>query len=283
MMRSLAVTGRQYLQSTMDVESWGPFRWRFLAEGDSWMDRSSPFIAALPDFLAQEMNRRGEAVLIINIAAAGDTLRRITSVLQGEFGFWLRQFRYDAILLSAGGNDFIDAALDPGPGQGILRDTTGQSPPSDGSACIDPRALAQLVDSYLNPNFGVLYDAVRGSTDNAATPMFLNCYDTPTARDAPAAPNVGPWLCTAYNKNGIAPELWPTLTAALFADVRNTVEAWTAGREALVAVPTSGVLTPAAPGTTDGSGDWANEIHPNRSGWRKLAAVWAQALLARLG
>ncbi|WHZ12378.1 MAG: hypothetical protein OJF60_002819 [Burkholderiaceae bacterium] len=282
-MRSLAVTGRQYLQRTTDVESWGPFRYRFLAEGDSWMDRSSPLIAALPDFLAQEMNRRGEAVLIINIAAAGDTLRRIASVLQGEFGFWLGQFRYDAILLSVGGNDFIDAALDPDPGQGILRDMPGLPPPADGSACVAPQALATLVDGYLNPNFTVLYDAVRSGALNAATPLFLNCYDTPTARDAPAAPNVGPWLFTAYNKNGIAPELWPQLTAALFDDIEQTIAGWTTGRDAIFAVPTRGVLTPAAPGTTDGSGDWANEIHPNRSGWRKLAAAWAADLLSRLG
>ncbi|MBS0317189.1 MAG: hypothetical protein JSR49_08700 [Proteobacteria bacterium] len=282
-MRSLAVTGRQYLQSTTDVESWGPFRYRFLAEGDSWMDRSSPFIPALPDFLAQEMNRRGEAVLIIDLAASGDTLRRITDVMQGEFGFWLRQFRYDAILLSAGGNDFIDAALDPGPGQGILRDMSGLPPPADGGICVAPQALAKLVDGYLNPNFAVVYDAIRSSADNAATPIFLNCYDTPTARNAPAAPNVGPWLCTAYDKNGIAPALWPTLTAALFDDIEQTIAGWAAGRDAIHPVPTRGVLTPAALGTTDGSGDWANEIHPSRSGWRKLAAVWAADLLARLG
>lgn len=281
-MRSLAVTGRQYLQSTTEVESWGPFRYRFLAEGDSWMDRSSPFIPALPDFLAQEMNRRDEAVLIIDLAASGDTLRRITGMMQGEFGFWLRQFRYDAILLSAGGNDFIDAALDPGPGQGILRDMSGLPPPADGAACVAPEALAKLVDGYLNPNFAVIYDAIRRSADNAATPIFLNGYDTPTARNAPAAPNVGPWLYTAYNKNGIAPALWPTLTAALFDDIERTITGWAAGRNAVYPVPTRGVLTPAAPGILDGSGDWANEIHPSRSGWRKLATVWATELLARL-
>ena len=35
---------------------------------------------------------------------------------------------------------------------------------------------------------------------------------------------------------------------------------------------------PAAAGTTGSSGDWANEIHPNAAGWKKLAKVWATAL-----
>jgi hypothetical protein len=34
-------------------------------------------------------------------------------------------------------------------------------------------------------------------------------------------------------------------------------------------------LIPAAPGTTGDSNDWDNEIHPNRSGYKKLAATWA--------
>jgi hypothetical protein len=34
-------------------------------------------------------------------------------------------------------------------------------------------------------------------------------------------------------------------------------------------------MLPSAPGTTGDSNDWENEIHPNRGGYRKLAATWA--------
>jgi len=28
--------------------------------------------------------------------------------------------------------------------------------------------------------------------------------------------------------------------------------------------------------------DWANEIHPNKSGWKKQSTVWANELLSKL-
>ena len=52
------------------------FKYRFLAEGDSWMDRSSMFETSLLQQLVQTMDARGEEVLIINLAMFGETLRR---------------------------------------------------------------------------------------------------------------------------------------------------------------------------------------------------------------
>ena len=281
-MTSLAVTALQYRQNPPDVEGQGPFRYRLLAEGDSWMDKSGPALGALPQFLAEEMNRQRQSVLIINISTAGDTLRRITHVMQGEFGWWLDQFRYDGILLSAGGNDFIDAARDPGPGRGILRDMAGQALPGDGYDCVNQQALAKLIGRYLKPNFATVYGAIRSHPLNAATPIFLNSYDTPTARNAPAAPGTGPWLYAAYTKNHIDERLWPALTEGIFRDIEQTIGGWCTGRSQVYAVPTNGVLTAAPPATSGSRGDWANEIHPNKSGWRKLARVWAQELASRL-
>ena len=282
-MASITKTGQDYLRDASGVEALGPFTARFLAEGDSWMDRSTLVSGSLPEYLAREMNRRHRSDLIINIATAGDTLRRITDVMQGDFAWWLRQFRYDAILFSAGGNDFIDAAVDPDPGDGILRHMAGEPLPADGYACVNSAAVATLVNDYLNPNFDTVYRAIRSSTKNASTPIFLNCYDTPTARDAPALRGVsGPWLYRAYKKNAIDETLWPSLTAGLFRDIQQTIEAWCIGRTGVYAVPTVGILTPAPSGTPGNRADWANEIHPNKSGWRKLARVWAQELASRL-
>jgi hypothetical protein len=200
-------------------------------------------------------------------------------MMKGDFVWWLRQFEYQGILFSAGGNDFIDAARDPDPGKGLLRDLRGQPAPDNASDCIRHEALTQLVDDYLNPNFDLIYQAVRNSSNNANTPIFLNCYDTPTARDAPAVRGfAGPWLYTAYTKNGIAPTLWDDLTTELFRHVLDTVNGWTAGRIGIFAIPTSGLLQKAAAGTTGESGDWINEIHPNPNGWKKQAAEWVKHL-----
>ena len=257
------------------------FRWRFLAEGDSWMDRSAVVSPSLPHYLAREFDRRGESALIVNLAQFGDTMRRIGSVVEGEFASWVDFLHVDAILLSAGGNDFIDAARDPGPGQGLLRDLRHAPPPAQGRDCLRADALASLVTDYLDPNFARLVDAVRGSAKNAATPIFLNNYDTPTARPAPATAGGRTWLHEAYTANGIPEALWPGLTAAVFNELQAAIAGWQIGRDGLHGVPTDDTLTPAAPGSTGCNGDWLNEIHPNARGWRKLASVWADAVLLR--
>lgn len=280
-MPSVTVTGKEYLRNASKIEAQGPFTRRFLAEGDSWMDRSSATVPSLPWFLAEEMNRRHQTHLIINISTAGDTLRRITDVMQGEFAWWLNQFAYDGVLFSAGGNDFIDASRDPPPGQGLLRDMAGQPLPAQPSDCVDPAALDTLVNTYLKPNFAAIYGAIRSHSLNAATEIFLNGYDTPLARNAPAGFGVGPWLYTAYRKNSIDPVLWPGLTASLFAQIESTVQGWCVGRRQIHAVPTSGVLTPAQD-VAGSSGDWQNEIHPNRGGWRKLAKIWVPVINTHL-
>lgn len=275
---SVAVYGHEYNLHSDKINDMGPFDKTYLAEGDSWMDRSSLTQLSLPYYLAMEANARGRSVLIINVAKAGDTMRNISSVMQGEFMWWLKQFTYNGILFSAGGNDFIDAARDAPPGKGLLRDMTGQPLPADGYECVEPAALSALVKNYLDPNFDKLAKAIRASTQNGNTPVYLNCYDTPTARNARAAPDIGPWLYTAYQKNHIDSSLWLALTAGIFRDVKQTVTGFALRNANVSTVPTTGVLSPAAENTTGSSGDWANEIHPNASGWAKLAKVWADEL-----
>jgi GDSL-like Lipase/Acylhydrolase family len=278
-MTSVVITGRRYLTNPREAERFGPFGHTFLAEGDSWMDASAWNQGSLPEFLVRAYNRRNRSNLVINISTSGHTLTRIVDMMNGEFAWWLNQFAYDGILLSAGGNDFIDAARDTPAGQGLLHDMQGQPLPADGYACVNQGALRTLVDDYLNPNFAAIHQAVRRSRKNAQTPIWLNSYDTPTARDAPAIRNLsGPWLYAAYTKNHIDPTLWPSLTAGLFADIKQTIEGWAAGRDDVHVVPTTGLLMPAAAGSTGDSNDWVNEIHPNDSGWRKQAEAWVAQL-----
>lgn len=276
-MPSVVCTGHEYLGRSTEIEAKGPFKYRLLADGDSWMDRSSLVVPSLPFFLAQEMDNRDLPVLIINLAIAGSELRQLVDVMKGDFVWGLQQFSYDAILLSAGGNDFIDAARDPDPGQGLLLNMAGQPLPGDGYACVNPAAKG-LLENYLNTDFKQLMQAIRDDSRNQGTPVFVNCYDTPVARNAPAGPGIGPWLYTAYSKNGIDPSLWPALTQGMFNDISAVIHGWSAFDDNLHVVPTTGVLDRADPNSSGSSGDWANEIHPNASGWTKEARVWATAL-----
>lgn len=260
-----------------------------LCEGDSWMDRSSLAQLSLPWALAKIFSGPdGKRGLFINLSRFGDTIRHIGDCLNDDFLQWLTTelpFRFDALLFSAGGNDFIDAALDPPPGQGILRDVRGAGPGLTPDDCFDTAGVATLVRDYLDPNFDKLYRTVRNSTRHADIPILLNRYNTPVARPAPAMSGLGPWLSRAYEKNGIPPMLWPGVTQRLFDKVDGSVTGWAQapGRQGVVLVPTNSVpLVPAAAGSKGSSGDWLNEIHPNKSGWTKLAAAWQPELAAVL-
>ncbi len=256
------------------------FKYRFLVEGDPWMDRSSPTKPSLLQQLAPEFDAQKEDALFINLSHFGDTMRRIRDCMGHEFKLWLKtQFRwkFHAILLSVGGNDFVDAARDTDPGQGILKNLAGQPVPPSGHDCVRRDAVADLVNQWLDPSFRDLYNLVQGS-QYADIPIFLNGYDTPTARNAPASTGGRTWLFEAYNKNNIPEPLWPDLTGSIFKDIETTVADWTVGRPNVHLVPTVGKLIPAAAGSVGSNADWLNEIHPNRSGWGKLAPVWRRAI-----
>ncbi len=279
-MSSLVIYGNEFdgqLENGLSPEF---FKYRILAEGDSWMDRSAMFHTSLLQSLAPAMDATGDEVLIINLAMFGDTMRRIGDCAGADFRLWVNtqfSWKFDAILLSAGGNDFIDAARDPGPGQGILSDLALGPVPAMGRDCLKPAAVSALVNQYLNPSFAALYQVIQSSR-HANVPIFLNNYDTPTARPAPAFAGGRSWLADSYAKNHIPNALWPDLTAAIFDQVQSTIAGWATGRGNLFLVPTRGTLVPAAEGTTGSDGDWLNEIHPNATGWDKLAVVWQQAL-----
>ncbi len=265
----------RYLEQGLAPEQ---FAYRFLVEGDSWMDRSSATSASLPVYLADAMSAGGDDVLIINLAMFGDTMRRIGECLNDRFFQWITtafNWKFDAILLSAGGNDFIDAAREPDPGQGILKNMLGLPPPASQVDCIHLDALTRLVTQYLDPNFTKLYDTVQASR-HVDVPIFLNNYDTPTARNAPAFRGGRAWLFEAYTKNHIPEALWAGLTARIFDDLQTTIAGWAQGRPSLQVVPTDGVLARAD--TAGNNGDWLNEIHPNKVGWRKLATVWRDTI-----
>lgn len=277
-MTSVVITGKRYISHPDEADKHAPFAKTYLAEGDSWMDASAAVLGSLPYFLTQEFNKRGKTNLIINISTAGQSLQRIEKTMQGDYVWWLKQLPYDGILFSAAGNDFIDAARDSDAGKGLLRNMAGEPLSADGYECVRKKALEDLT-KYLNINFESMYKVLRASTKNSAAPMYLNCYDTPTARNAPAIPGlVGPWLYKAYVKNGIDPLLWPSLTQGLFKDIKAVVEGWSSGRTGVKEVPTTNSLTVAAPNTKGSEADWKNEIHPNSKGWRKQAAIWADLL-----
>jgi lysophospholipase L1-like esterase len=284
-MASVVMYGNEYFGQIDNGLTPAHFKYRFLVEGDSWMDRSSMFHTSLLQCLAPEFDAENDDVMFVNVSMFGDTMRRMGSQATGDFASWLNDdlgWKFDAVLLSAGGNDFIDAARDPAAGLGILKDFNHQPQPASGHGCIDRNAVGELVTRWLDPNFKRLYEVVRRSRYHADIPIFLNNYDTPTARYAPAFTGGRSWLEEAYNTNHIPKHMWPDLTDSIFNDVQTTIAGWTFGRSKVFTVPTDGVLTPSAAGSTGSDADWLNEIHPNAAGWAKLAKIWHATLKTTL-
>lgn len=258
------------------------YGWHLLAEGDSWFSYGSFLGNNLIDQL-----RLSRGTLVTKTATPGDTLDHMVdwwrdsnfpSLIHGG-SHGNRAWKFDAILLSGGGNDLIDAVGGRHADQRILRQTRAAAPPPTVLDCIHEPAW-DLFEAYLRANFRAVSDFVAGSPLNAATPIFAHTYDFPTARDAGAGLGNGPWLIKALRAHAIPPPLWTPLVDELFTRLAGVIR--TLNLPNVHVVDTAGTLVRALPGETGNSHDWRNEIHPNARGYRKLAHLWRQVIESRL-
>lgn len=255
---------------------WNGYQRHFLAEGDSWFT-----LAALPGGnLLQELHLDRPA-MIVNTAYPGDELSNIVEWRDNrDFVSLLAKPRFDytwdAILLSAGGNDLIAAASTQG---GLLK-----------KPAADPMVLENWINRdslqkflrYVKANMECIVE-LRDSPDSAnkGIPIFAHTYDYPTARPAPArlldGPAIsGPWLYDAYVKIGLPHALWVPMTETLIDALADTLLGMNLAN--VHVIDTRGVMARAEEGTTGNSGDWLNEIHANRNGRKKLAHRWQDVL-----
>lgn len=231
-----------------------------LAEGDSWFCFGSAFGNGMLDQL-----QLADRALVTNLAAPGDTLARMAH-WRGRQAFrqlvhGSRAWRFDAILLSAGGNDLIDAL------------PTLVKPGLDAADCVNEWGWASFSHG-LRRSFRELAEFVEASTHNETTPIYVHTYDLPTPRFAPALPGIGPWIAPTLRR--IDRELWLPLTALLFERLGNVIR--TLGLVNVWTVDTAGRCTPAAADTSGESGDWLNEIHPTAQGYSRLCKAWQEVL-----
>lgn len=264
------------LSQPSGVLGWNDFEHRFLAEGDSWFT-----LAALPGGnLLQELSL-DRSSLIVNTAYPGDTLSHIVD-WRGNRDFVnllaVPKFasKWDAVLLSAGGNDLIDAALSP---NGIVQKPVGAAVTVEN--CIN-QASMDAFERYMRANLESVV-ALRDSPDspNKGIPIFVHTYDYPTARPAPAkllgtVGVFGPWLHKAYTRHQVPDEVWAPLTDHLMDRLAAVLNGLNLPN--VTVIDTRGTLDRAVMGDPGNSGDWLNEIHANVGGRRKLARKWAERL-----
>jgi hypothetical protein len=261
------------------------FRWVFLAEGDSWLSYGSTRL----DNLLSSLDLPDPAC-VLNIAQPGDTLRRMHETTRNrEFYFYLRNKggrRWSAIFLSGGGNDMIDALWDERQQRSHLLvrpDNPASIDQTNLRTVIDDDALNALA-SFIRINVAqVVVEGRDGSGGNSiGVPLFLHTYALMQPRDAPVRRlGSGPWLSPACRWLGIHPALWLDLSRLLLEELAACLRSIDLPNVHVIdTFHRTATLIPAAPGTTGNSNDWDNEIHPNRHGYRKLAATWAEDIAA---
>lgn len=232
----------------------GDFGRHYACEGDSW----ASFGSVLGNGIVHALEFP-ERVLITSLAAPGDTLRNMATRNEA-LAHVTNNWALDGLLLSAGGNDLIDALPH------MVR--AGNTP----RACIDWAAWRVFVQT-LHDHFDKVVALVDGRC-----PVYIHTYDFPTPRPAGAVNlpglRVGPWLLPAL---AFVPEgLRLAASDLLFKSLRTALLMV----QGVTVVDTAGTLDRALMGATGESGDWINEIHPTRAGYRKLAPVWERALAA---
>jgi lysophospholipase L1-like esterase len=243
---------------------------RLLAEGDSWFT-----LGGLPTSNLLFSTKFDGSTIIVNCGSPGDTIKNMGQIssnpnlrksMSKRFGY-----RWDAILLSGGGNDLIDDADD------IIRRSTGS--PTDPAAYCNEDRLMKTLERVKQGYRNIIELRDENGSSCAGKPVITHTYDWVTPRNAPArfvfVPLLGPWLYTALKTARVPQDQWNPVSDYLLSRLGDSITSLTRGADKLPdfhVVNTQGTLERAASGTVQDSGDWMNEIHPNSRGCEKIAA-----------
>ncbi|OGA04036.1 MAG: hypothetical protein A3I00_02750 [Betaproteobacteria bacterium RIFCSPLOWO2_02_FULL_64_12] len=240
---------------------------RFLGEGDSWFSYNAvPHSANV-----LEQIHLPAPCVVLTLAQPGDTIRHMGAIASNPM---LRRYladrnfasNWNAILLSGGGNDLIDAV------EGIIVAGSGTNP--DG--WINRTALADTLRTIENGYAEIVTARDAPGSASAGKPIVVHTYDYPTPNNTPATflgvPAIGPWFWKRFEALGVADQrLRTAITDYVLSRLAETLLGLATRFANFRVIDTRGTLIRAAFGATGNSNDWLNEIHPNSAGYRKIA------------
>lgn len=243
-----------------------------LSEGDSWF--STPLYYNLVDWLevrapnAVFMRMENSGDLALDMFSGGN-LRSISSRLKA--------FEFDVLLLSAGGNDFVDR---------FLRDAFKNSAPMSPEAALERVVTTGRYEEVLRAYQRMLDAAFKARPSLC---VITHSYDYPRLMGEPAELSVeqiglvalfkrsiGDWI-TKYVRHVLATEALQRefakrLIDAFFERVLTPLK--TQYGDSLDVVDFRGLLTQ--------DEQWNDEMHPSGAGFEDLARVFRAALRAAL-
>jgi lysophospholipase L1-like esterase len=274
---------------------------RILAEGDSWFSIGTlnlPAASNVPFKL--EMKK---TTIIVNCAYPGDTLAHMVDWAGDPYFDRLLckpnfQMPWEGILISAGGNDLIDAARveavdaqsNPVPANRRLFLTADEIAANAGGTNPDrfiSPAGWQAFATYLQANFDALVKR-RDSGVNRHVPICLHTYVAPIVRPAGTLFNSQGWLYPSLKSYGIDGQDAQDVSDLIFGKLRKLLLdldcSQPGGLPHVHVFDSAGItsIIPAVPGHTGSSNDWVNEIHLTPAGYAKVGAAmgpWLETIV----
>jgi hypothetical protein len=271
---------------------------RFLAEGDSWFTLGTLTLGQGTNVLLELQFKQRNAVM--SWAYPGHTLRHMVDGINDQDfdrALWNRtggNFAsfWEGIIVSAGGNDLIDAAGVPPSLRGrpvpprqrlFLTAAEAAALPGAGPLQRISEEGWSTLTHHLLDNFRVLVER-RSRGPSSDSPLFLHTYAVPAPRPVGAGPGSRGWLHPAMQAYGIPlPDMVPICTE-LFGRLRSFLLSLDHASGSPDALPQVHVfdsarlvdIVPAVPGAPGSSGDWVNEIHLTAAGYRKMGPAFGK-------
>ena len=249
------------------------------AEGDSWFDKFTPVGLRGTNLL--DALRAPFLTAVVDVAHIGDEIHEMVSGRQErQTRTLMRYFRFDAILLSAGGNDL--RAL-------FEREFVERTRPWTKPEVMELVHRSRHRDFFLPviQDIGRFFDLRDDSALNGSTPILLHGYDYLQPRPAGAQVfagtrlGTGPWLYPMLRRANLDAVQMRAVADAVIDELNEQLEDFCATRSNVTFIDQRGLLTPAAPGTEGRNNDWMDEIHPADRGYAKLARQRWDVLLAQ--
>lgn len=218
-----------------------------LCEGDSWFS-----FGGLTSNLLMAMDHPD--TLLVSCAHPGDTLRNMASM--GNEPLWMMLsprfgVKWDAVYLSAGGNDLL---------ADVGRLLNGDN--------LDRELLAIALDA-IYMGYWRIVSTIREHHD---CPIHAHTYDYPVSDPRGGWFRSGPWIGDRLEAAGIERHRHDGIIAALIDGLATTLHAM----DGLTIHDTRGTLERGRWGMFGRQKHWANEIHASPLGYRLLASKWNQ-------
>lgn len=230
-----------------------------ISEGDSWFSYPlHPNVVSVLDTRAQRrlsllrLERSGQEFLAILTGKQKAKLRR-----------QLKRYPVQALLLSGGGNDIVEEHL-----RLLLKDK--EPPNTPWQQCID---MARLDNRLMQ--LELAYQEVVDIRDdvNPGCVIYTHGYDRaiPTGKGVKIGPiRRGPWLKPFLERRKIIDPVDQRNVVHFLIDRFNEMQQRVeAANDRVVFIDCRGTLA---------EGDWHNELHPSRAGFRAIAARFAAQL-----